>query len=613
MNIESLNHFAKYLLNYKNDFMGVSRQMFAGYKRHHPESYKFINEFLKTQATWNKQNDLDLNNLYQALVLLYKSVDPNLVRNHSSELLSLIVSKNPNIGKQGTLGLYNRNELKEISDKSKENYDVLAFQGTTENVPRLETTFEANPNLGNDANTNDNVAEVVNNAVIGNNHQPQQLLQHRHENIRNELRRVADTQGADFVSELSQIIQLLSQEDQSSTQIKQTNIQSDFKIESNKIKNFYRRILKKQNHVSLIEFHINNETTPSQLFFDKFPQPFLTNDPEAIDEYNSIIRETQVKLMRSNIKHLKKQITKLELNLKTIRDMIPSNEDTDSLFKTIRDKVELDLKPEFEKADAKAKRLVSRPFIVKVSNSVPQDRTYRPQTRTNKKQNKNVLTRNRTDFIPNRTEHTRDHDQGPKDNAQGQISHAQIRLFRTQTRTDNTQNQTNHIRNREGSAPKRNNNTHNRTVHFQNQVFNPKNRVTKTSNQANSDRNDRTYQVNRSNNVQFRTNQYQNNRFNNYYQNDINDNNRFNGYYQTNRLDHQINQPLSTRRYQQHMSSDQNFYRRDKVLRNQVQQPRYQVQQQQREQPPIQSHLQPKNNNNTNSIFQQSSLRTRRA
>lgn len=89
-----------------------------------------------------------MNNLYQALVLLYKSVDPKLIRNDSSELLSIIVSSNPNIGGKGTLERHTLRELEEILNKSKENNRVTPDIATPDNnMPSLETFEEANENL----------------------------------------------------------------------------------------------------------------------------------------------------------------------------------------------------------------------------------------------------------------------------------------------------------------------------------------------------------------------------------------------------------------------------------------------------------------------------------
>lgn len=126
-----------------------------------------------------------MNNLYQAIVLLYKSVDPKLIRKDScsSELLSLIVSNNPNIGGKGTLEPHNLEELKEILNKSKENNRATLDIATPDNnMPRLETFEEANENLyedhmnAGDSNNNSNVdvEGKLDGDQIDNNNQPTQ-------------------------------------------------------------------------------------------------------------------------------------------------------------------------------------------------------------------------------------------------------------------------------------------------------------------------------------------------------------------------------------------------------------------------------------------------------
>lgn len=71
--------------------------------------------------------------------------------------------------------------------------------------------------------------------------------------------------------------------------------------------------------------------------------------------------------MKSNIEHLKKPITQLELNLDVIKKSIKNHPDINSFFSNISDQVEKELKAEFDRADAKAKRLVSRPYTAKIN------------------------------------------------------------------------------------------------------------------------------------------------------------------------------------------------------------------------------------------------------
>jgi hypothetical protein len=75
-----------------------------------------------------------------------------------------------------------------------------------------------------------------------------------------------------------------------------------------KIKLNYKRLFNKENHIKIFEFHLKNGTEPSQLFYDKFPKPFLPHSEKAIDEYNKIIKETQQKLMNCYISVLKEEI-----------------------------------------------------------------------------------------------------------------------------------------------------------------------------------------------------------------------------------------------------------------------------------------------------------------
>ncbi len=61
-----------------------------------------------------------------------------------------------------------------------------------------------------------------------------------------------------------------------------------------------------------MEYHIKNGSVPSQLFINKFPEPFLKEDTIFIDEYNKIINECQIRIMQSCTQRLKDQIVTLK-------------------------------------------------------------------------------------------------------------------------------------------------------------------------------------------------------------------------------------------------------------------------------------------------------------
>ncbi|RNA13265.1 hypothetical protein BpHYR1_036367 [Brachionus plicatilis] len=145
-------------------------------------------------------------------------------------------------------------------------------------------------------------------------------------------------------------------------------IVDNFRDESNfkDIKHWIRRLLIKKNNIKLLNFHINNETTPNQLFFDKFPTPFLNYDPFFVENYNKIIKKCQVEIMNESINRLRCQIKELRNNIKESKKKLnlPDDEKDDLisyLFKIVIKEKEKD----FNDSHEKATRVVARPFIAR--------------------------------------------------------------------------------------------------------------------------------------------------------------------------------------------------------------------------------------------------------
>ena len=68
-----------------------------------------------------------------------------------------------------------------------------------------------------------------------------------------------------------------------------------------KIKNSLRRVLKKENNIKILNFHIKNGTTPSQLLYSKFPIPFLSYCDNFVQGYNNIFSKTHIEIMNFSI------------------------------------------------------------------------------------------------------------------------------------------------------------------------------------------------------------------------------------------------------------------------------------------------------------------------
>lgn len=338
-----LNAVASFLLKQKQfDFAFFTGQTLGQYKRQ--DSFKEFTAFLQSNENWTDSDPIYLYNLALALFIGYKHVNPDLIRNSSYELLEIICNRNPNFGNSSQLTTEQLNELKVVLQAARNNYVTLSQLSTSNPFTSQHVNIQTQINQIRDAIASDD----KNNAMTG-------------------------------LSQLLSAIESQERNSITSAQISTTNLQQQGESQSteqvecpselSRVRNLYRRILVKQNHVSIIKFHLENNTTPSQLFFDKFPVPFLAHDDKAIEDHNKIIHETQIKLMKSIITHLNLQVDSFEkelLDLKnSIKDRITNSAQT---FESIRKATELELKKQFDDAHEKASRITSRPFVNKRLN-----------------------------------------------------------------------------------------------------------------------------------------------------------------------------------------------------------------------------------------------------
>lgn len=79
----------------------------------------------------------------------------------------------------------------------------------------------------------------------------------------------------------------------------------------NYLKDVYTKILRYKNDIKSIEVHLRTKTTPESLYYCNFPQPLLKYDARYVEIYNTIICETQIRIMVETIHYLNKCIKKV--------------------------------------------------------------------------------------------------------------------------------------------------------------------------------------------------------------------------------------------------------------------------------------------------------------
>jgi hypothetical protein len=89
------------------------------------------------------------------------------------------------------------------------------------------------------------------------------------------------------------------------------------------LKKIFNKTARYENHIKLLQTHLENGTSPPSLFFKRFPRPMLIDDDEFVDWYNDSILKWQeiimlklIETLKSRIFDLFKEITKLKAILK---------------------------------------------------------------------------------------------------------------------------------------------------------------------------------------------------------------------------------------------------------------------------------------------------------
>ena len=125
-----------------------------------------------------------------------------------------------------------------------------------------------------------------------------------------------------------------------------------------------------KNHDSIFDIHISNGTTPSSIFFNRFPKPFFDKDELFVEKYNEIIEKTQKAIIDLIKDSLKSKIESITTEINTFKNgindsSINPNDLVDYIFK----KEEEEMKTKFIAMKNKADRCEVRKFVVNTRSS----------------------------------------------------------------------------------------------------------------------------------------------------------------------------------------------------------------------------------------------------
>jgi len=142
-------------------------------------------------------------------------------------------------------------------------------------------------------------------------------------------------------------------------------------IDFNTSKDFLNRLINKKlrykNHINIINTHQNNQTTPSSLFFNKFPKPFLNDDIAFVEDYNKLVREFQTKSLNLISNSLNARVSLIDTKLSDIKSNLIEKGLDETLCNNNFSKLETDnnnsLANQFQRANEKVLRCSNKPFV----------------------------------------------------------------------------------------------------------------------------------------------------------------------------------------------------------------------------------------------------------
>ena len=130
-----------------------------------------------------------------------------------------------------------------------------------------------------------------------------------------------------------------------------------------KILNLMEKIAKFKNHINIFRIHLSKNTTPSTLFFNRFPKPMFYDDEQLINSYNDIILVAQTDMIKASIKSCEDKLKYYEDELLGYINSLNSNDrNIKEFYKKLEDGKLESLSEFFSKKSEIAERAISRPY-----------------------------------------------------------------------------------------------------------------------------------------------------------------------------------------------------------------------------------------------------------
>lgn len=120
-----------------------------------------------------------------------------------------------------------------------------------------------------------------------------------------------------------------------------------------------------ENDLKILNLHTEElHTVPSQLNFDKFPEPFLKHNQNFVNEYNKLIQTFQIEVINLIKRQLNFEINLMNKDLKHYKyNLKDLTDNVEAFVENIHKQEEEYLSSKFLDADNKARRVIMKPYL----------------------------------------------------------------------------------------------------------------------------------------------------------------------------------------------------------------------------------------------------------
>jgi hypothetical protein len=359
----NLKILVKYLMMYFKDFSKLTNNHLGGFKKNpHKPYYEEIKQFM-IDFTKEDKYSLNCDNLADTLTYLFNNSDETLLNIQHYAILDHLLHKK-SFGNLANIPENARKDLKIVYDSlsTKYNDSLVSFDPTnlddkesSDSETDGETISSKSPPRVIDPSPTDSSISSITSTAVPTTLTPVEFFNSLFTSFKISFME----ENEKFKTEILNSVKEIKDKNQLSTFNANELEKYDLKL-----LNLYKKIIKKKNEIKNYQTHLDQNTVPHKLDYNKFPLPVLPHDSRFVDRYNDKLCSIQKDLMKFIITYLDEEIEELENEiLFTKRFLKEQLKEVDKYMKAIIQKAENQMKSRLLKSDTKLKNIIIHKYV----------------------------------------------------------------------------------------------------------------------------------------------------------------------------------------------------------------------------------------------------------